>query len=68
VDSELDTISTCPFSHNSSISNFLMMEVDCEDNNAPKQSSSPPSLDIEKLFTVFTEKIANQIIHQTTTL
>jgi hypothetical protein len=45
-----------------------MMEVDCEDNNAPKQSSSPPSLDIEKLFTVFTEIIANQIIHQTTTL
>jgi hypothetical protein len=65
VDSELTDIGDRPDSHNSSFSNILTM---CEDTgNATSKHSTPP-VDIEKLFSVFTQQIASQIISQTNLL
>ena len=53
--------------HNFSISNPFNMEEDCEDKQVPMGTSST-LINIEKLFTVFTNRIADQIVTQTNTL
>jgi hypothetical protein len=68
VDSELTCIGDRPDSHNSSSSNILTMEADCEDNGNATLKHSPPLVDIEKLFSAFTQQIASQIVSQTNLL
>ena len=52
----------------SACSNILRMEADYEESGKSQPSSSSAPVDIEKLFTVFTHQMTNQISTQTNSL